>query len=87
MSMAISAVRRKKMTLRSATKEQGVPLSTLMDRLKAPAKFLKACWRHRDLTDEEKAALAGHLRYIAGQGLLASRKVLKSKVRDNKCIW
>ncbi|KAH3799047.1 hypothetical protein DPMN_152654 [Dreissena polymorpha] len=82
MSMAISAVIRKKLTLQSAAKEYGVPLSTQMDRLKAPAMVSEGRGRHRDLTDEEKAALARHLRYMAGQGLLASRKVLKSKVKD-----
>ncbi|KAH3867958.1 hypothetical protein DPMN_031093 [Dreissena polymorpha] len=53
-----------------------------MDRLKAPAIVSEGRARHRDLTDEEEAAFAGLLKYMAGQGLPASREVLKSKVRD-----
>ncbi|KAH3710745.1 hypothetical protein DPMN_070239 [Dreissena polymorpha] len=53
-----------------------------MDRLKAPAIFSEGRASNRDLTDEEEAALAGLQKYIAGQGLPASREVLKSKIRD-----
>ncbi|KAH3836739.1 hypothetical protein DPMN_110114 [Dreissena polymorpha] len=53
-----------------------------MDRLKAPAMMHEGRGRQRAHTDQEEAAIAGFLRYMAGQGLPASHEVLKSKVSD-----
>ncbi|XP_053400930.1 uncharacterized protein LOC128557557 [Mercenaria mercenaria] len=87
LQMAAAAVQRKLMSARKAAVEFRVPRSTLQDhvRFSVTQKEGPVCrqpGRKRDLSADEETSLAEYLRYMASQGLPATREVLRQKVVD-----
>ena len=76
---ALSAVKRRTMSIRQASAEYGVPRSTLSDhKLKVPSSGARG--RKRELSDVEESALVGYVTYMANQGIPCSRAIIRTKV-------
>jgi len=78
LEMAVTAVRRQTLTVRKAAQEYGVPRSSLHDKVRG--KHERGSGRDRDLSDEDEVALANYIRFMANQGLPATREIVGQKV-------
>ena len=75
---AVGAVKRKELSLRQASLEYGVPVTTIHDN-KTPQ---VPRGRRTDVKTEDEDALVEYCLYMANQGIPVSRTILRHKVAE-----
>jgi len=75
---AVGAVKCKELSLRQASLEYGVPVTTIHDKKKPRAPR----GRRTDVMAEDENSIVGHCIYMANQGILVSRSILRHNVAE-----
>ena len=73
---AVGAVKRKELSLRQASLEYGVPVTTIHDKKKPRAPR----GRHTDVMAEDENAKVGYCIYMANKGIPVSHSILRHNV-------
>jgi len=78
LAAAVSAVKRKELSMHAAAREYGIPRSTLIDHV--AGRHLGPVGRRTDLTPEDETHLVAYINHMDSVGLPATRWLIKQKV-------